>query len=353
VLADFRFIVCMSRPIRVDIKDGVYHVICRGTERCDLFRCDADYSHFIDRLAEAQRRFHLSVYCYVLMKTHFHLVVCTPEANLSQAMQWLKVSYSMWFNAKYNRVGPLFQGRFKGVLVDQDEGWLLDLSYYVHLNPVRIQKLGLGKGSKMAEALGWSAPSPEEAKARMKVLRTFRWSSYSYYAGYKRKVPDWLSVGPVQRMVRSAAEYRAGAEWKVSRGMGEDFLMKLQDRLALGSEAFVSRVRDMCSPEGDNEGIRAVRRRKSWHDVVVAVEKQRGVSLDEFSVVRGDWGKAAVFYFARKYAGMTLKEVGDAAGGVKYPAVSQLVKRFEKRMNEDRRLRRHVSEIDQMLKIQT
>ncbi len=109
----------------------------------------------------------------------------------------------------------------------------------------------------------------------------------------------------------------------------------------------------MCSQEDDNEGIRAVRRRKSWHDVVVAVEKQRGVSWDEFSVVRGDWGKAAVFYFARKYAGMTLKEVGDAAGGVKYPAVSQLVKRFEKRMNEDRRLRRHVSEIDQMLKIQT
>ena len=100
-------------------------MICRGTERCDLFRCDADDLHFIDRLADALRRFRLSVYCYVLMKNHFHLVVSTPDASLSQAMQWLKVPYSMWFNAKYHRVGPLFQGRFKGILVDQEGGWLL------------------------------------------------------------------------------------------------------------------------------------------------------------------------------------------------------------------------------------
>ena len=343
----------MVRPIRIDIKDGVYHVICRGTERCDLFRCDADYLHFIDRLAEAQRRFRLSVYCYVLMKNHFHLVVCIPDANLSQAMQWLKVSYSMWFNAKYNRVGPLFQGRFKGILVDQEEGWLLDLSFYVHLNPVRIQKMGLGKKSKKAEALGWTAPSPEVARERMRVLRAFRWSSYPYYAGYKRKVPEWLGVERLRQMASSPAEYRAMTESKIAQGIGEDFLMKLQDRLALGSEAFVSRVRDMCSPEGDYEGIRAVRRRKSWEDIVGAVEKQRGMSWGEFSTVRGDWGKAVVFYLARMYAGMTLKEVGNAAGGVNYPAVSQLVKRLEKRMNEDVQLRELVGEIEEVLNIQT
>jgi hypothetical protein len=287
------------------------------------------------------------------MKNHFHLVVCTPEANLSQAMQWLKVSYSMWFNAKYHRVGPLFQGRFKGVLVDQEEGWLLALSYYVHLNPVRVQKLGLGKRYKKVEALGWTAPSPEEAKARVRELRAFRWSSYPYYAGYKRKVPEWLNIGPVLRRVRSTAEYRKTAERKVTQGISDDFLMKLQDRLALGSEAFVSRIRGMCTPDVDNEGICAARSRRSWQDVVKAVERQRGTSWEAFSAVRGDWGKAAVFYFARRYAGMTLKDVGDAAGGVKYPAVSQLLKRFEKRISADRTLRQHVSAIDRMLKIQT
>ena len=144
----------MARPIRIDIKDGVYHVISRGTERCDLFCEDADYHHFLDRLAEAQRRFRLSIFGYVLMKNHFHLIVGTPDANLSQAVQWLKVSYSMWFNAKYRRVGPLFQGRFKGILVDSDESWLLELSLYVHLNPVRLQRLGLDKRGKALEAQG-------------------------------------------------------------------------------------------------------------------------------------------------------------------------------------------------------
>jgi putative transposase len=70
------------------------------------------------------------------MDNHFHLIVQAPDANLSRAVQWLKVSYSMWFNAKYRRVGPLFQGWFKSVLVDSHESWLLELSFYVHLNPL-------------------------------------------------------------------------------------------------------------------------------------------------------------------------------------------------------------------------
>ena len=104
----------MARPLRVDVEGGTYHVISRGTERAPVFRDDGDRDHFLDRLAEAQRRFRLGIHAYVLMDNHFHLIVGTPEANLSRAIQWLKVSYSMWFNAKYRRVGPLFQGRFKG-----------------------------------------------------------------------------------------------------------------------------------------------------------------------------------------------------------------------------------------------
>jgi REP element-mobilizing transposase RayT len=164
----------MARPVRINIEGGVYHAISRGTERCDLFREDADYIHFLDRLTEAQRRFHLSIYGYVLMKNHFHLIVSTPDANLSRAIQWLKVSYSMWFNAKYNRVGPLFQGRFKGILVERKKSWLLELSLYVHLNPVRVKQLGLDKRGKKVEALGWSTPSREVIKQRLNALRTYR-----------------------------------------------------------------------------------------------------------------------------------------------------------------------------------
>lgn len=343
----------MARPIRVDIADGVYHVICRGTERCDLFKVDADRIHFLDRLAEAQRRFRLSVYGYVLMDNHFHLVVCTPDANLSKAMQWLKVSYSMWFNAKYNRVGPLFQGRFKGVLVDPDESWLLELSLYVHLNPVRVKKLGLGKKEKAAEALGWSKPSPHVAAERLKSLRAYRWSSYAYYAGYKRKVPDWLNITVIASMVKSSADYRRMVEHRVSHGVDEGFLSKLKDRIALGSESYIDQIRTLCTSDREFDCRHMLERRCCWEDIVAAVEQVKGEKWATFASTRGDWGRAACYYLARKYACMTLAEIGEAAGGVDYAAVSAMEKRFEKRLVSDGQIRKRRVEIERILNIET
>jgi len=319
----------MARPVRIDIEGGVYHVISRGTERCDLFKEEADYLHFLDRMAEAQRRFRLSIYGYVLMKNHFHLIVCTPDANLSPAVQWLKVSYSMWFNAKYNRVGPLFQGRFKGILVDSDESWLLDLSLYVHLNPVRVKQQGLDKKGRRLESLGWVVPSKDVIRKRLAGLRTYPWSSYAFYAGYKRRVPEWLDAAVIRQMVDSPAMYRQMAETRIAYGFDEGFASRMKDRVALGGEAFVERMRGMCAVDSEYE---------VW---------------SEFAFVRGDWGRAATYYLARQYGGLTLAEIGKAAGGVKYPAVGQLIKRFEKRMLNDAKLKKSMLEIEQMFNIQT
>lgn len=343
----------MARPVRVDIVDGVYHVVSRGTERCDLFKSDTDRVHFLDRLAEAQRRFRLSVYGYVLMDNHFHLLVCTPEANLSQAVQWLKVSYSMWFNAKYRRVGPLFQGRFKGVLVDPDESWLLELSLYVHLNPVRIKKLGLGKKEKSVEGLGWAAPSSKVAAERLATLRTYRWSSYAYYAGYKRKIPEWLSVDVIGSMVESPSTYRRMAQYRVSNGVDEDFVSKLMNRVALGGESFIDQIRTRCPVDREYEGRRILNRRCCWEDIIGVVEQVKGSKWEEFAPIRGDWGRAASYYLARKYACMTLAEIGVAAGGVDYAAVSAMEKRFEKRLVSDDHMRVWMAKAERMLNIET
>jgi len=156
----------MARPLRVDLENGIYHVMTRGIERKVIFREKQDRAHWLDLIAEAQSRFRLRIFAYVLMDNHVHLIVQTPDANLSRAVQWLKVSYSMWFNAKYDRVGPLFQGRFKSVLVDSDEGWLLDLSFYVHLNPVRLRMYGLDKRSSKLEAMGFRQADAAKARAR-------------------------------------------------------------------------------------------------------------------------------------------------------------------------------------------
>lgn len=341
----------MARPIRIDVADGVYHVISRGTERGDLFREDADRLHFLDKLTEAQGRFRLCIYAYVLMDNHFHLIVQTPDANLSRAIQWLKVSYSMWFNAKYRRVGPLFQGRFKSVLVDSHENWMLELSYYVHLNPVRVRRLGLDKRGVKLECHGLK--SAELAAERLAILREYRWSSYPYYAGYKRRAPDWLSLEPLLSRTPSRAEYRRQAEHRLTEGVELSFVDKMKDRIALGSLDFIERMRRVAPSGQDYEGRVAMHHQYEWRDVVMAVEKVKGQKWSDFAGVRGDWGRACVYYLARKYAGMTLAEVGAASGGVNYPAVSQLVKRFERRLPDNPVLAQALLDSDRMLKIQT
>src|SRR6266536_3633889 len=128
----------MARPLRIDRAGGWYHVTARGNEQKRIYRDDHDREHFLELIAEMVVRFHLRVHCFVLMDNHYHLVVELTEANLSRAVQWLNVSYSVWFNRRHPRSGHLFQGRFKSVAVSGEE-WALELSRYVHLNPVRMQ----------------------------------------------------------------------------------------------------------------------------------------------------------------------------------------------------------------------
>lgn len=106
----------MARPIRINVAGGWYHVISRGTERRVIYEENPEYAHFLDLLGEMCGRFRLRIHAYVLMPNHYHLLIETPEANLSPAMQWLKTSYGMWYNRRHGRVGPLFQGRFKAGL---------------------------------------------------------------------------------------------------------------------------------------------------------------------------------------------------------------------------------------------
>ena len=135
----------MARPLRINIPDGWYHVMSRGIEKRDIFTDNRDREHFLELLDKAVTQFGVLLHAYVLMGNHYHLLLQTPAANLSEAMQWLNVSYGIWYNRKHNRVGPLFQGRFKSKPVEENGAWALSASVYLHLNPVRIKELGYTK----------------------------------------------------------------------------------------------------------------------------------------------------------------------------------------------------------------
>src|SRR6185295_2805888 len=103
---------------RLERPGGWYHLTARGNEQQAIFRDRRDYQHFCELLADAVAQFRWRLHAYVLMKNHFHLMLETLEPNLSAGMQWLGVSYSVWFNRRHQRTGHLFQGRFKSIIVE-------------------------------------------------------------------------------------------------------------------------------------------------------------------------------------------------------------------------------------------
>lgn len=126
----------MARPARIEYEGALYHVTARGNERGKIFFTKADFRKFKEYLSEGQAKFGFVLHCYVLMTNHYHLMIETPEKKLSRIMHFLNSSYTTYINIKRKRSGHLFQGRYKAILVDKDSH-LLELSRYLHLNPVR------------------------------------------------------------------------------------------------------------------------------------------------------------------------------------------------------------------------
>ena len=144
----------MARPLRIQYSGAFYHITSRGNERRDVFRSKADRERFLFYLATATERYHARIHVYCLMSNHYHLLLETPEGNLSQIMRHINGAYTTYFNTKRKRAGHLFQGRYKAILVEADE-YATHLSRYIHLNPVRAGMVSV----------------PED----------YTWSSYHYY----------------------------------------------------------------------------------------------------------------------------------------------------------------------------
>lgn len=208
----------MARPLRIEFPGAVYHVTGRGNERKDIFRDDQDRETFLNTLHRVIVRYNWLCHAYCLMDNHYHLLLETPEGNLSIGMRQLNGVYTQLFNKKYERVGHLFQGRFKGILVQKDSH-LLEVSRYIVLNPVR---------AAMVE-------SPE----------IWKWSSYSATAGLKKAHPclttDWIlnSISSVRK--KALVLYREF----VANGMQAEPIWKdLKAQSILGEKDFIEGLLD-------------------------------------------------------------------------------------------------------------
>ena len=343
----------MARPVRILIPDGWYHVYGRGWERRAIFRDDGDRRRFLDLLGGLRETYRFRIHAYALMDNHHHLIVQTPDANLSQGMQWLDGAYAGWFNTRHQRVGSLWQGRFGDVVVE-DEAWAFDLSLYVHLNPLRIAGLGLDRRGRVLEAKGFREPTREQVSERLRRLRQYKWSSYRAYGGYCA-APGWLTTDVLlgQCQTHSGqhhAGYRALMKQRLTHGVEESRLERLRDRVAIGSEGFARRMRESFGDDlDDREQRRELRRRVTVDEVRSAVERVCGARWEEFAGRRGDPGRALFLWGVRKRCGMTLREAGQAAGGMKPTAVDMSVKRLDSRAAERRSVRARQRELLRIL----
>ena len=334
----------MARPLRRQVVDGWYHVFGRGSERQAIFTQTRDREHFEELLAALPERFHVRVHAYAQMDTHYHAVLQTPEANLSAAMQWLHGSYSAWFNAKHNRVGPLFQGRYRAIPVE-DGAWAYTLSLYVHLNPLRIAGLGLDKQGRVVEAQGWRTPTAEQVTKRLARLRAYRWSSYRAYAGYA-KTPPWLETAALlerahREASRRAAAYRMEARRMLGHGVEPTWAERLRDAVAIGSAEYAARMRRVTTARSLDgiAGKRDLRRFMPAEKVRRATEAVMGAPWDAFAARYGNWGCALFLWAVRRCCGVTLREAGQQAGGMHFSTVSTAIRRLERRTATDSTLR--------------
>jgi hypothetical protein len=324
----------------------------RGLEKRVVFGDAREHAHFLELLEEMVARYRVRLHAYVLMGNHYHLQVQTPHANLSRAMQWLNVSYGVWFNRRRDRVGPLLQGRFKSVPIDGEGSWTLMASVYLHLNPVRIKGLGLGKRERKAERMGIAPPlRPELVKARLDALRRHPWSSYLDYAGYRLKPPDWLTCEVLWQRAKQRGQspqksYRQLVEGPLKAG-GEEvvaFGERIQGARALGSEAFLERLRR--GRRSMQPAVRAWQRLLPFERVVACVADAKGETWEQFRDRHGDWGRDAAICLGWRHCGLTLPELGIAAGGMSAAATAKAVRRMEQRLVHDRALARQVRQME-------
>ena len=206
----------MTRPLRIEYDGALYHVTSRGNAKKPIFKDEVDRRVFLDTLHKVNQRYNWLCHAYCLMNNHYHLVIETPDGNLSRGMRQLNGVYTQLFNRKHNKVGHIFQGRYKAILI-QKESHLLEVCRCVVLNPVR---------AKIVQRSG-----------------DWKWSSYRATVGIEKPHPcltvDWI-LGQFNRRRRHAEEiYREfvrdgikeASIWKEVKGQsilgGDDFVESL------------------------------------------------------------------------------------------------------------------------------
>lgn len=291
----------MPRPFRIEYPNAFYHVMNRGKGRQMIFHSDRYYLEFLLTIKEAYQSFGLIVHCYCLMGNHYHLLVETPNANISRIMRHINGVYTQRYNKLSKTDGPLFRGRFKSVIVDSD-AYLLNLSRYIHNNP-KIFNI---------------------------PVEQYRWSSCKEYFGLSKK-PDWLNIDKTLCMLGSQ-DYRDFMDEREDTFITEFYSKKKLDKI-LGSDLFKRKILLAALENGQADQIDKIQQeRLSITDIINIVSKTLGVDLHnvrekQLGRRQKNFSRRFAMYLCKRYSGYKLEEICKEFNIASINSASNLISR--------------------------
>jgi len=334
----------MSRPLRVEYPNACYHVINRGNRQDQVFFSDADYTLFLDKLAEYANLYDVIIYAYCLLPNHYHLFLKTRNANLGKFMQSFNTSFTLSMNNKYKKSGHLFQGRYKAQLVES-ELYKNKLSRYIALNPVKLKSLE-------------NTPLPEQKE----LLRNYKWSSFRIYLGIERK-PDYLNRSFILSSWGKSSDekiknYRRYIEEGLLSDNGEE-LSPNEISNIIGSDSFKDRIikkylrKDHKDIDGREQPELVKINAVSVDKVINCVAKSLNIKNHTKITLRKGCNRNAriiAMYLAVKYCKRinTLAEIGSFFG-VGINGISSNTKKCKEKLLKHKLFLQQVENIDEIL----
>jgi putative transposase len=307
----------MARPLRIQFQRAFYHVMNRGLERRVIFKEKDDYRAFLRILINLWPRYKFIIHSYCLMPNHYHFLIETPRANLAQIMRGMNGLYTQTFNRRYNRVGPLFQGRYKALLIDKD-AYALHLSRYIHLNPLK---------AKLTER-----------------LEDYEWSSFPIFLGKKEpKIfleTQWLlsQIGNPNAFRRFTLE-GLKSSW--------DPIKEAKHQSILGKEIFLEKIKKERIPTKNDPTVSRLREFQKPTETKSLKEQIQALTSDSAL------SRKLLIYHLKRHTPLSLKEIGGTVGNLSPSAVCQVVSRLESEGKRNKQIYGLLAKTNQMSNVKT
>ena len=314
----------MSRPLRIEYPGAFYHVIQRGMEKRTIFLTNKDNDTFLSYINRAHHAYGIIIHTYTLMRNHYHLIAETPRANLSKVMHYINASYAMYFNTKRKRVGPLYQGRYKAIVVQEDE-YIHQLSRYIHLNPVRAKIV--------------------------KDPAAYRWSSYKYFTSHaippKWLITDFLLTMFDTNLKKAKILYTDFVRSNIDKEK-DSILNNLKESCVLGNDAFFQLIKRKISHQREDPEIPMLQKLKNndrlTFDYINKMVKEKIQSNAQLQ-------RKVSIYLMKKYTHIMLRDIADFYGDIKYKTVSTICRRLHKERMKNKILNELIEQIETSLEM--